>query len=203
MLNTYRYILPKNKRAQEETWPDKEKRGNQVVIVETAEQEKALVPHWTGLVQKLTTASFLYLYPGSTIVWLFWCIFTGNLIFAVINPCWLKRSDISTDILSQFVIFLLEMNCQHRWLQSTFLLQRVVKNFLNYVIPLQNPLSILLLLCHFLLQCISFFPKSSPVSFHWSPCTFTEELIQRVGKNPHRHCLGQGTVASKCILEQR
>lgn len=50
MLNTYRNILPKNKRAQEETWSDKEKRGNQVVIVEPAEQEKALVPHWTGLV---------------------------------------------------------------------------------------------------------------------------------------------------------
>lgn len=50
MLNIYRNILPKNKRAQEETWTVKEKRDNQVVIVETAEQDKVLVPHWTGLV---------------------------------------------------------------------------------------------------------------------------------------------------------
>lgn len=87
MLNTYRNILPKNKRGQEETWSVKENRGKQGVIVETAEQDKTLVPLWIGLVLKLTIASFLYLYPGSTIVWLFWCIFTGNLIFAVINPC--------------------------------------------------------------------------------------------------------------------
>lgn len=99
------------------------------------EQDKALVPHWSGLVLKLTTASFLYLYSGSTIVRLFWCIFTGNLIFAVINPCWLKRSKISTDILSQFVIFLLEMNCQQRWLQSTFLLQRMVKKLRKLCYP--------------------------------------------------------------------
>lgn len=50
MLNTYRNILPKNKRAQEETWSVKEKRGNQVVTVATAEQDKALVLHWIGLV---------------------------------------------------------------------------------------------------------------------------------------------------------
>lgn len=50
MLNTYRNIVPKNKRVQEEIWSVKEKRGNQVVTVATTEQDKALVLHWTGLV---------------------------------------------------------------------------------------------------------------------------------------------------------
>lgn len=51
MLNTIRNVLPKNKRMQEETCSvSKEKRSDQIVTVETAEQESALVPYWAGLV---------------------------------------------------------------------------------------------------------------------------------------------------------
>lgn len=49
MLNANRNVLPKNKRTQEEIWSvSKEKRSDQIMTVETAEQECALVRYWAA-----------------------------------------------------------------------------------------------------------------------------------------------------------
>lgn len=51
MLNANRNVLHKTKRTQEETWSvSKEKRSDQIMTVEMAEQESAFVPYWVGLV---------------------------------------------------------------------------------------------------------------------------------------------------------